>query len=69
MKKYLVVAFIALGSVLISCSNDDNEALSTPQIETESQEFDYTLSQKEGDSTVMTDGETGGQGGNNPIKP
>ena len=69
MKKYLLVAFIALGSVLISCSNDDNEALSTPQIEIESQEFDYTLSQKEGDSTGITDGDTGGQGGNNPIKP
>jgi hypothetical protein len=32
MKKYLVVACIALGGVLVSCSNDDNEVLSTPKV-------------------------------------
>ena len=69
MKKYLVVAFIALGSVLVSCSNDDNEVLSTPKVNLESPEFDYSVAQKEGDSTKISEGDTGGQGGNNPIKP
>lgn len=69
MKKYLVVAFIALGGVLVSCSNDDNEVLSTPKVNLESPEFDYSVAQKEGDSTKICEGDTGGQGGNNPIKP
>ena len=69
MKKYLVVAFIALGGVLVSCSNDDNEVLSTPKVNLESPEFDYKKKKKEGDSTKISEGDTGGQGGNNPIKP
>ena len=69
MKKYLVVAFIALGGVLVSCSNDDNEVLSTPKVNLESPDFDYSVAQKEGDSIKIDEGDTGGQGGNNPIKP
>ncbi|MEL1247687.1 hypothetical protein [Flavobacterium helocola] len=69
MKKYLVVAFIALGGVLVSCSNDDNEVLSTPKVNLEPQVFDYSVAQKEGDSIKISEGDTGGQGGNNPIKP
>ena len=67
MKKYLVVAFIALGSVLVSCSNDDNEVFSSPKVNLEPQEFDYSVVLKEGDT--IGEGDTGGQGGNNPIKP
>lgn len=67
MKKYLVVAFIALGSVLVSCSNDDNEVFSSPKVNLEPQEFDYSVTLKEGDT--IGEGDTGGQGGNNPIKP
>ena len=67
MKKYLVVAFIALGSVFVSCSNDDNEVFSTSKVNLEPQEFDYSITLKEGDT--IGEGDTGGQGGNNPIKP
>ena len=69
MKKYLVVAFIALGSVLVSCSTDDNEVFSTPKVNLEPQEFDYSVVLKEGDTLVEGEGDTGGQGGNGPIKP
>jgi hypothetical protein len=69
MKKYLVVACIALGGVLVSCSNDDNEVLSTPKVNLEPQVFDYSVALKEGDSIKVSEGDTGGQGGNNPIKP
>lgn len=69
MKKYLVVAFIALGSVLVSCSNDDNEVFSSPKVNLEPQGFDYSEAQKDGDTIGIDEGDTGGQGGNNPIKP
>ena len=68
MKKYLVVAIIALGGVSVSCSSDDNEVFSTPKVNFEVQEFDYTVSQKDGDTLGLGE-DTGGQGGNNPIKP
>lgn len=69
MKKYLMVALIALGVISVSCSTDDNEVFSTSKVNLELQEFDYSVAQKEGDSIKIDEGDTGGQGGNNPIKP
>ena len=62
-----MVALIALGVISVSCSTDDNEVFSTSKVNLEPQEFDYSLTHKDGDT--IGEGDTGGQGGNNPIKP
>lgn len=65
MKKYLVIAIIALGGISVSCSADDTEELATPIEDIENNTLDTAHFQK--DSIGI--GDTGGQGGNNPIKP
>lgn len=67
MKKYLVIAIIVLGGISVSCSADDKEELIAPTINSEHYTFDTSIIQKELDSIGI--GDTGGQGGNNPIKP
>ena len=42
---------------------------SSPKVNLEPEEFDYSVAQKEGDTIKIDEGDTGGQGGNNPIKP
>ena len=62
MKKYLFIAIIAIGSLTASCTTD-NDVFPISKTNSEVQELDYSLSQKDGDS------DTGGQGGSTPIKP
>lgn len=66
MKKYLVLAIIAIGSFTVSCTAD-NDFLPSSKSNFDNQEFDYSLIQKEGDT--IGEGDTGGQGGSTPIKP
>lgn len=65
MKKYLFLAIVAIGGLAISCTTDND--FPTSKTNPEVQEFDYTQMQKEGDT--LSEGDTGGQTGNNPIKP
>lgn len=66
MKKYAFIAFIAISSLVTSCTTD-NDVLPTSKVTLDDSSIDYSLMQKEGDS--IPEGETGGETGNNPIKP
>lgn len=66
MKKYLLVAAVAIGSLTVSCTAD-NDVFPISKSTSEIQEFDYSLMQRDGDSLRNED--TGGQGGSTPIKP
>ncbi|WP_445713319.1 hypothetical protein [Flavobacterium sp.] len=66
MKKYLFLVMVAFGFISISCTTDA-EDISTSSVPYELQNFDTSLVQKDGDS--ISEGDTGGQGGNGPIKP
>lgn len=65
MKKYLFIAIVAIGGLATSCTTDNDFPTSKTKLEV--QEFDYTLMQKDGDT--LGEGDTGGDTGNNPIKP
>lgn len=65
MKKYLFIAIIAIGGLATSCTTDND--FPTSKTNPEVQEFDYTLMQKVEDT--LGEGDTGGDTGNNPIKP
>lgn len=65
MKKYIFIAIIAIGGFTTSCTTDND--LFPTKVNSENQEFDYSLIQKDGDS--ISEGDTGGQGGSTPIKP
>lgn len=65
MKKYLFIAVVAICGLATSCTTDND--FPTSKTNSEVQEFDYTLMQKDGDT--LGEGDTGGQTGNNPIKP
>ncbi len=67
MKKYLFIAIVAIGSLVTSCTADND--FPTSKTNPEVQEFDYALMQKDGDTLGESEGDTGGQGGTTPIKP
>lgn len=67
MKKYIFIAIIAIGSFTTSCTSDND--LFPTKGNSENQEFDYSLMQKESDTVGINEGDTGGQGGSTPIKP
>lgn len=67
MKKYLFIAIVAIGGLVTSCTTDND--FPTSKTNPEIQEFDYTLVQKDGDTIGIDEGDTGGDTGNNPIKP
>ena len=66
MKKYLFIAIVAIGGLTISCTAD-NDMFSTSNTNPKNQEFDAFSMQKVNDS--LSEGDTGGQTGSNPIKP
>lgn len=65
MKKYVAIVLIAIGSVGLSCTTDEIYDKSETYENTELE--DLPLNHKDNDSIGI--GDTGGQGGNNPIKP
>lgn len=67
MKKYLFTAIVAIGGLVTSCTTDND--FPTSKTNSDVQQFDYSLVQKEGDTIGINDGDTGGQGGTTPIKP
>lgn len=67
MKKYLVIAILAIGSLTTSCTTDTDE-ISASKTNVATQELN-TSTQKDGDNSEENDVDTGGQTGNNPIKP
>jgi len=67
MKKYLVIAFLAIGSLTTSCTTDTDE-ISASKTNVATQELNTSM-QKDGDNTEESDGDSGGETGNNPIKP
>ena len=66
MKKYLLVAVVAIGSITVSCTAD-YDVIPVSDSNSAIQEFDYSLMARDGDS--LSEGDTGGQGGSTPIKP
>ena len=66
MKKYLIVALLAISGFTVSCTAD-NDFLPSFKSDLDNQEFDYSIIQKDGDT--IGEGDTGGQGGSTPIEP
>ena len=66
MKKYLIIALIAIGGFTISCTTD-HEIVPNSNQNLENQELDYVLIQKQGDT--ISSGDTGGQDGHLPTNP
>lgn len=66
MKKYIFIAFVAIGVFTTSCTTD-NYSIPETRKKLEIQEFENTLMQNRADS--ISAGDTGGQGGSTPIKP
>ena len=67
MKKYLVIAFLAIGSLTTSCTTDTDE-ISASKTNVATQELNTSL-QKDGDNSEESEGDSGGQTSSNPIKP
>jgi len=66
MKKYLFIAIVAIGGLATSCTTD-NDYLENPNLNDTPKHSDYQDIITQRDSTGVSD--TGGQTGNNPIKP
>lgn len=66
MKKYLFLAIVAIGGLATSCTTD-NEIFETQKVSEVPKHLEYQDIEISSDTTGIID--TGGQTGNNPIKP